>query len=161
VVNTDSRRYIGSNNSAVDTGQIAYPNYAVALHTDDYPMQSYNGSLRLKMNRLPPSTDVDTLPHQFRRYVNASGVQDVQLLNGLANGRLAGWRMPYLGAGWFALSAPRIPGQTRGDVAGFHPRGPSPLNVQQMWQNGPGSQPSNPGGPGRIAAPRFINPMTG
>jgi hypothetical protein len=56
---------------------------------------------------------------------------------------------------------PRIPGQTRGDVAGFHKRGPSPLNLDKFWQAGPGSQPSNPGGPGKIAAPAFINPMTG
>jgi hypothetical protein len=56
---------------------------------------------------------------------------------------------------------PRIPGQTRGDVSGFHKRGPSPLNYDQFWQQGPGSQPSNPGGPGQIAGPQFINPMTG
>jgi hypothetical protein len=30
-----------------------------------------------------------------------------------------------------------------------------------MWQAGPGSQPANPGGPGRIAGPQYINPMTG
>jgi hypothetical protein len=30
-----------------------------------------------------------------------------------------------------------------------------------MWEAGPGSQPDNPGGPGKIAAPVFINPMTG
>lgn len=144
-----------------DTGQLAYPNYAVALHTDPYAMQSYNNSLALKPNRLPPRLDVDLLPHQFRRYVNASGVQDMQLLNGLRNGVALGLRLPYLGSGWLALSAPIIPGQTRGDVSGFHKRGPSPLNYQQMWQQGPGTQPSNPGGPGRIAAPQFVNPMSG
>jgi hypothetical protein len=149
------------NNAVSDTGQPAYPPYAVALHTDPYPMQSYNNALALKRNRLPPQTDVDLLPHQFRRYVNASGVQDAQLLNGLYNGRLAGWRIPYFGSGYLFAAAPRIPGQTRGDVAGFHSRGPSPLNYENMWQQGPGSQPSNPGGPGRIAAPTFINPMTG
>jgi hypothetical protein len=150
-----------ANNYASDTGQLTYPTYAVALHTDTYAMQTYNGGLVRKPNRRAPSSDVDILPHQFRRYVNASGVQDVQLLNGLGNGRLAGWRIPYFGAGWLFAAAPRIPGQTRGDVAGFHPRGPSPLNYEQMWQQGPGSQPSNPGGPGRIAGPQYINPMTG
>ena len=148
-------------NLATDSGQLAYPGYAVALHTDPYVMQTYNGGLVRKPNRRAPSSDVDILPHQFRRYVNASGVQDVQLLNGLGNGRLAGWRIPYFGAGWLFAAAPRIPGQQRGDVAGFHPRGPSPLNYENMWQQGPGSQPSNPGGPGRIAAPQYINPMTG
>jgi hypothetical protein len=150
-----------SNNSQADTGQLAYPAYAVALHTDPYQMQSYNGGLVSKRNRQAPSSDADILPHQFRRHVNASGAQDVQLINGLQNGIMTGLRLPYLGAGWLFAAAPRIPGQTRGDAAGFHTRGPSPLNYDQMWQNGPGAQPSNPGGPGRIAAPQFINPMSG
>lgn len=149
------------NNSASDTGQLAYGTYAVALHTDPYPMQSYNNGLVRKRNRQAPSCDADILPHQFRRYVNASGAQDMQLINGLQNGIAAGWRIPYLGTGWLFAVVPRIPGQTRGDVSGFHKRGPSPLNYDQMWQDGPGSQPSNPGGPGRIAAPTFVNPMTG
>ena len=148
------------NNANTDTGQPAYRSYAVGIHTDPYPMQPYRNSLVLKRNRLPPSTDVDTLPHQFRRYVS-TGVQDVQLINGLQHGIAAGFRYPYAGAGWLFAVVPRIPGQTRGDVAGFHPRGPSPLNYDQMWQNGPGSQPDNPGGPGRIAGPQFYNPMTG
>lgn len=149
------------NNTQADTGQIAYGSYAVALHTRPYPMQPYNGGLVRKPNRRPPSSDVDILPHQFRRVVNASGAQDVQLANGLRNGIAAGWRIPYLGTGWLFGVVPRIPGQTRGDVAGFHKRGPSPLNYDQFWQQGPGSQPDNPGGPGRIAGPQFINPMTG
>jgi hypothetical protein len=124
-------------------------------------MQGYNNGIQRKWNRQAPDSDVDRLPHQVRNFVNASGAQDVQLVNGLQNGIAAGWRIPYRGAGWLFMAAPRIPGQTRGDVAGFHPRGPSPLNWQQMWENGPGSQPDNPGGPGRIAAPRFVNPMTG
>jgi hypothetical protein len=150
-----------ANNHGTDTGQLTYPNYSVALHTDPYAMQSYNNGLVPKRNRQAPTCDVDRLPHQFRRIVNASGLQDVQLLNGMWNGRLAGWRIPYFGAGWLFAAAPRIPGQTRGDVGGFHPRGPSPLNYDQMWQAGPGSQPANPGGPARIASPTYINPMTG
>lgn len=150
-----------ANNAQSDTGQLAYPSYAVALHTDPYAMQSYNGSLVSKRNRQAPSSDVDTLPHQFRRVVNASGAQDVQLVNGMQNGILTGLRLPYAGAGYLYAVVPRIPGQTRGDAAGFHTRGPSPLNYDQMWQNGPGAQPPNPGGPGRIAAPQFINPMSG
>lgn len=149
------------NNTSADTGQIAYPPYAVALHTDPYAMQSYNNATTWKPNRRPPSSDVDLLPHQFRRYVNASGSQDVQLINGLQNRVAAGKRTPYAGAGYLYAVVPRIPGQTRGDVSGFHARGPSPLNVQAMWQAGPGSQPSNPGGPGQIAGPRFYNPMSG
>jgi hypothetical protein len=144
-----------------DTGQIAYPANSTGLHTHPYPMQPYRNSLVSKRNRQAPSSDVDTLPHQFRRYVNASGCQDVQLINGLQHGIAAGFRYPYRGAGWLFPVVPRIPGQTRGDVAGFHKRGPSPLNYENFWQMGPGSQPDNPGGPGRIAAPTFVNPMTG
>lgn len=149
------------NNYSSDTGQLAYPTYSVALHTDPYPMGRYDLSLVSKRNRQAPSSDVDILPHQFRRYVNASGVQDMQLANGLRNGVAAGWRIPYAGTGWLFGVVPRIPGQTRGDVAGFHKKGPSPLNYESMWQAGPGSQPSNPGGPGRIAGPTYVNPMSG
>jgi hypothetical protein len=154
-------QFTGANNSATDSGQLAYPTYSTSLHTDPYPMQRYPVALVPKANRQAPSTDVDVLPHQFRRYVNASGLQDVQIINGMQNRILTGKRWPYRGAGWLSLSAPRIPGQTRGDAGGFHPRGPSPLNYDLMWQQGPGSQPANPGGPGRIAAPQFFNPMTG
>ena len=149
-----------ANHGESDTGQHVPGNYATGVHTHPAPMRSYNGGLRLKMNRLPPTTDADLLPHQTRSFVNV-GALDVQLHNGLHNGIAAGWRIPYFGAGWLFMAAPRIPGQTRGDVAGFHARGPSPLNYQNMWEKGPGSQPDNPGGPGRIAAPRFVNPMTG
>lgn len=155
-----SGQFLGANNSQTDDGRVGYPPYAVALHTDPYPMQSYNNSLVPKRNRQAPSTDVDRLPHQFRRYTNV-GALDMQLLNGMWNRRLAGLRIPYMGAGWLFTVVPRIPGQTRGDVAGFHPRGPSPLNYENFWQAGPGSQPSNPGGPARIAGPTYVNPMTG
>jgi hypothetical protein len=144
-----------------DTGQFNYPDESTALHTRPAPMQGYNNGLQRKWNRLPPTTDADRLPHQVRNFVNASGAQDVQLVNGLQNGIAAGLRIPYWGSGYLFMAAPRIPGQTRGDVAGFHRRGPSPLNYQNMWEQGPGAQPDNPGGPGRIAAPRFVNPMTG
>lgn len=149
------------NNQASDTGQRVAGNFATTTHTHSAPLVPYNGGLRRKWNRLPSTSDADCLPHQSRSYVNASGAQDVQLANGLRNRVASGLRTPYFGTGWLFAAAPRIPGQQRGDVAGFHTRGPSPLNVQAMWENGPGSQPSNPGGPGRIASPRFVNPMTG
>jgi hypothetical protein len=149
------------NHQNTDTGTTSYPDSAVGAHVKAAPMQGYNGGLRRKLNRQAPECDADILPHQFRNFVNASGAQDVQLHNGLRNGVAAGWRIPYRGAGWLFMAAPIIPGQQRGDVAGFHPRGPSPLNYQMMWELGPGSQPDNPGGPGKIAAARFVNPMTG
>lgn len=151
----------GMNHSETDTGQAVFGNFQTGAHVHDAPMQGYNGGLRRKLDRQAPESDVDILPHQLRNFVNASGAQDVQLNNGLHHGIAAGLRIPYRGAGWLALAAPFIPGQTRGDVAGFHTRGPSPLNYQQMWQQGPGSQPDNPGGPGRIAGTALINPMTG
>lgn len=147
------------NHAETDTGQLTYAAYQLACKPA--PMQGYNGGLRRKLDRQAPESDVDILPHQFRNFVNASGALDVQLVNGLQNGIATGLRIPYRGAGWLALAAPFIPGQTRGDVAGFHVRGPSPLNYQNMWQAGPGSQPDNPGGPGQIAGARLINPMTG
>lgn len=127
----------------------------------DYPMMPYNGLVTAYPNRRAPETDLDLTPRQFRRYVNASGLQDVQISNGMQGKALTGRRWLYRGAGYLYVSAPTIPGQKRGDVAGFWKRGPSPLNVQQMWDDGPGSQPRNPGGPGKIAAPTYVNPMTG
>jgi hypothetical protein len=144
-----------------DSQQFDYPDYGASLHTVPFPMQSYNNAEGYKANRRAPGCDTDLLPHQFRQYVNASGALDVQIGNGLRNGVANGLRIPYLGTGWLFTVEPRIPGQQRGDVAGFHARGPSPLNYQNMWQAGPGSQPSNPGGPGKIAAVQFVNPMTG
>jgi hypothetical protein len=143
-----------------DTGHSVYPDYGTGLHTSEYPMMGYDGSLRPKPNRQAPSSDMDVLPHATRRYVNM-GVTDVQLNNGLRSRVAAGLRRGYLGTGYLYAVAPIIPGQTRDNAAGFHVRGPSPLNVAAMWEAGPGSQPDNPGGPGKIAAPVFINPMTG
>src|SRR5512138_1880811 len=124
-------------------------------------MQVLNGLVVAKANRRAPTSDFDMTPRQFRRNINASGLQDVQLRNGLGRKALSGKRINYRGAGYLHAAQPTIPGQTRGDVAGFHKRGPSPLNVARIFADGPGSQPQNPGGPAKIAAPNFINPMTG
>lgn len=106
--------------------------------------------------------DIDHTPRQFRRNVNASGLQDVQINNGLRWGVGRGNRfIPGFNVGYLYAAAPVIPGQQRGDAGGFHKRGPSPLNVQAMIQNGPGSQPANPGGPGQIAGTQLYNPMSG
>ena len=142
-----------------DTGQLTHRDYSVGV--PEAPMTIYNGGIYRKVNRQAPDSDVDGLPHQTRSYVNASGAQDVQINNGLHHRIGTGYRWGYAGAGYLYAVVPRIPGQTRGDVAGFHRRGPSPLNWNKMWQAGPGSQPDNPGGPGRIAGPQLVNPMTG
>jgi hypothetical protein len=143
-----------------DTGHSVYGNWATGLHTAPYPMMSWNNSLVAKPDRRAPTSDVETKPRAARRYVNM-GVTDVQLNNGLRSRVGAGLRTGYQGTGYLYAVAPIIPGQTRDNAAGFHVRGPSPLNVQAMWEAGPGSQPDNPGGPAKIAAPVFINPMTG
>lgn len=143
-----------------DTGQCQYPNYGVGLSVAPYPMQSYNGLETSKPNRQAPSCDVDGYPWPIRRFTNMS-VTDVQLINGMQRGILSGKRINYQGAGYLYAIMPQIPGQTRDNAAGFHKRGPSPYTVRNVFANGPGSQPENPGGPGKIAGPVFVNPMSG
>jgi len=148
------------NNYSTDTGQGAYPPYAAGLHTAPYRMVPINGCERRAPNRRPSQSDLDFSPWPIRRYTNMS-VTDVQLNNGLQRGIAAGKRLAYRGAGYLWTVAPIIPGQTRDNVAGFHKKGPSPYTVDDVFTSGPGAQPEHPGGPGKIAAPTFVNPMTG
>lgn len=120
-----------------------------------------NGLVVRKPDRQAPQNDFDLTPRQFRRYVDASGAKQILLHNGLRAGVASGRIMDVPPNGYLWTSYPRIPGQTRGDMAGFHKRGPDPLSVQALFNNGPGSQPQNPGGPGQIAGMTLINPMTG
>jgi hypothetical protein len=143
-----------------DTGQLKYQDHGPSLHTGTYPMESYNGRETWKSNRRPSQSDVDGYPWPIRRFTNMS-VTDVQLNNGLHNGVASGRRINYSGAGYLYAIQPQIPGQTRDNASGYHRRGPSPYNVQDLFTAGPGAQPEHPGGPGKIAAPRFINPMSG
>lgn len=144
----------------VDTGQTAYSTWAVGLHTVPLRMVVANGSEVSKRNRQAPSSDVDRSTWLARRYTNMS-TTDVQLNNGLRYGVANGKRHGYRGAGYLYAVRPIIPGQTRDNVAGFHRKGPSPYTVQDVWEQGPGAQPEHPGGPGKIAAPTYINPMSG
>lgn len=126
------------------------------------PMQVLNGLVIPKADRQAPSCDYDETPVQFRRQMgDVSGVSNVQLRNGLRNRIASGYRFVFPGAGFLFTVQPRIPGQTRGNYGGFVPRGPSPYNVTDIFENGPGSQPAHPGGPARIAAQSYVNPMTG
>lgn len=143
-----------------DTGQLQYPDYGPTLNGTVYPMMSLNGCEKRKENRRPSQSDVDMSPWPIRRFTNM-GTSDVQLNNGLRYKVATGKRIPYAGTGYLYAIQPQIPGQTRDNVAGFHRRGPSPYTVQDVYQNGPGAQPEHPGGPGKIAAPTFINPMSG
>jgi hypothetical protein len=146
--------------SSNDTGQSDYPGYSAALHTCPAGIRVYNGSEFRKANRQAPETDVDAYPWLIRRYTNV-GVTEVQLNNGLRDRIATGLRFAYPGSNYMYGVNPIIPGQMRDNVAGWHRRGPSPYNVADIYMNGPGSQPSHPGGPGKIAAALFVNPMTG
>lgn len=90
-------------------------------------------------------------------------VWDVQLSNGLDrmnNGQRLGMDV----ASQFVASVPKIPGQTRlsgtGQASAFPFTGMAPSQWDQYVAQGPGAQPSYPGGPGTIMG-TLINPGTG
>jgi hypothetical protein len=143
-----------------DSGRHTYPEYAVGLHTDPLRSQSLNGCEQRKANRRPSQSDQDYSPWLARRYTNLS-TTDVQLHNGLRDKIASGRRIPYRGTEYLYGIQPIIPGQTRDNAAGFHRHGPSPYTISDIWMKGPGSQPEHPGGPGKIAATTFVNPMSG
>ena len=145
---------------ASDTGQPYIPDIGTFKGVIPASMMGYNGRETWKTNRRPPQSDVDGYPSLIRTLTNMS-VTDVQLNNGLFYRVGSGKRINYAGAGYLNVVQPRIPGQTRDNVSGYHRRGPSPYNVADLYMNGPGSQPNHPGGPGEIAGPTFINPMSG
>jgi hypothetical protein len=128
-----------------------------------YPMQSLNGLVIAKPDRRNPTSDFDLTPRQFRRFMGASGAQEVQINNGMRNRTLTGLIMNYPGENYLNVVQPHMPGyrKTGQNAGGFHKRGPDPLSIFQLYQDGPGSQPSNPGGPGKIVGRSFTNPMTG
>lgn len=128
--------------------------------TPFYPMGILNGYLTRRQNRLSPETDADHAPREFRRFVNASGAQDVQINNGLQRRIGSGFRPSIQYVDWLYASNPQIPGQMRPDRSGNHKKGIDPLSYSALFQNGPGSQPKNPGGPGQIVGNTFFNPGT-
>lgn len=126
--------------------------------TPFYPMQEYNGSLTRKANRQAPSTDVDNSGREFRRFVNASGAQDVQIYNGLQRGIGQGRRIPWVT--YLYAAQPRIPGQHRDDYGGKIRKPLDPNTFQNAFNNGPGAQDSNPGGPRQMGGSYIYNPGT-
>lgn len=157
----------------VPTAIQRYPGNDIQAHANGgpfYPMQPYNGLTTTDPAVLSNTAVIkDRRPYGQRRFNNI-GYLDVQLKNGLGNGVMAG-SMYWVGANGQRQQAspypigqsyvPYIPGQTRGDAGGFQKRGPSPYNVQDMMQAGPGSQPTHPGGPGTIVGTQIYNPMSG
>ena len=125
-----------------------------------YPVSVYNGLSVPDRNAVlsQGAQILDLRPAQFRRFVNM-GYADIQIRNGLWNGVGRGIMFtPYPDGQSFV---PHIPGQTRDNVGGFHKRGPSSYNVEDMMSQGPGSQPEHPGGPGQVAGYQIFNPMSG
>ena len=121
------------------------------------PTGPLNGYLTRARNRANPTTDIDHTPRLFQRYYN-TGQFDVQLNNGLHRRIGTGLRLNeanYL----YAVQVLASVG-THDDYGGKHKRGIDPLSYNRLVQNGPGSQPANPGGPGKIAANTLYNPGT-
>jgi hypothetical protein len=87
-----------------------------------------------------------------------SGVANVQLINPVATTTRKRIVL-YSAAGYLWAVAPRIPGQSRDNYGGFHARGIDPYSYAALIAAGPGSNPVNPGGPGKIAGRSYLNPM--
>lgn len=121
-----------------------------------YPMGVLNGYLREGVRKPPP--DFDSSPIEFRRFVNASGAQDVQIMNGLWRRIGSGLRIPFVSYQY--ATVPIIPGQMRDDYGGKHKHGIGPLEYQNLVRNGPGSQPQNPGGVRQMLGDQLFNPGT-
>jgi hypothetical protein len=122
-----------------------------------YPMMSYDGLVTRAPNRRAGELDLDHRPRDFRRFVDNSA-HPVQLLNGLRASAAMGKRIKWVG--WTYASVPRIPGQHRDNWGGFVNHGIGPLEYQNMYQEGPGSQPVNPGGVRQIQGSHLDNPGT-
>jgi hypothetical protein len=128
----------------------------------DAPMGNYYGLSQPVGDRMQYIRSFqDNTPITFRRNVNASGLQDVQIKTGVST--TSRKRITYSNHGTLYLSTivPQIPGQMRDNKAGMHTRGIDPQSYAALWNAGPGAQPANPGGPGKIAAPSFSNPGGG
>lgn len=122
------------------------------------PFGVLNGYLTRAPNRANPSTDKDHSPIEFRRYVNASGFSDVQLNNGLNRRIGSGLRVPFVS--YLYAAVPQIPGQRRDNWGGYHKHGIGPIQYQNTWQAGPGSQPQDQGGTRQMLGDYFYNPGT-
>lgn len=122
------------------------------------PFGVLNGFLTRAANRRNPSSDKDHAPHEFQRNVNASGFADVQLLNGLQRRMASGLRVPFVN--YLYASVPQIPGQRRDNWGGQHAHGIGPIQYQNVWNAGPGSQPQDQGGTRQMMGDYFYNPGT-
>ena len=123
-----------------------------------YPMEVMNGFLTAKPDRHAPTTDVDLSPREFRRFVEASGAQNIQISNALFRHTGMGRRIKFVNYLYAAGSV--IPGQQRDNYSGYVKNGIGPFDWQKIYQQGPGSQPQTPGGVRQIAGDSIFNPGT-
>jgi hypothetical protein len=144
------------------TGTAGTPNARFRLDhkpPQNVPVENYYG----KQSSAPSNSQYsrsfnDYTPINFRRKMgDVSGVSNVQLINPVATTSRKRIVL-YTAAGYLWAIVPRIPGQTRDNFAGFHTRGIDPQSYAALIAAGPGSQPSNPGGPGKIAGRNYIPP---
>ena len=123
-----------------------------------YPMAILNGYLTANPRIHAPDTTTDHSPVEFRRFVNASGAQDVQIWNGKQRRTGSGLRVPFVS--YLYASVPQIPGQQRDNYGGFHKHGMGPQQYNRVWQAGPGSQPQDSGGVRQMMGDYLQNPGT-
>lgn len=129
------------------------------------PMAPNMGMVGANPHMLTPNRDqeYDRTPITFNRFGTRWG--DIQLKNGLANKVASGRINGYRGEGWYDVTVPLIPGQTRlvgsNHPGYFAPKGGAPSQWQDAINQGPGSQPMYPGGPGYLAGPELYNPGSG
>lgn len=120
------------------------------------PLGIYHGRVP-NPNILYGQDDMENAPTTFARI--ATRWADVQLSNGWQNTNY-GKRFTFSNTGYLASVVPVEPGATRlsGRQQGDFPmRGPAPSQWDFHVNNGPGSQPSYPGGPGFVMG-QAVNP---
>lgn len=113
------------------------------------PMSVYQGKVP-NPHILYGQFDMETAPTTFARIATRWG--DLQLSNGVGSTNF-GRRFTYSNVGYLANVMPTIPGQSRlsGTTPNSYPaRGTAPSQWQFHVDNGPGSQPNYPGGPGYV-----------
>lgn len=104
--------------------------------------------------------DIDPYPVTFRRHLHWAGAQLHTGVDTITHHKIA---LP--AAAYNFGQTPRSPGLDRvngRNFADFVPRGPAPAQWNYHFQQGPGLQPSSPGGPGQVSmATPLYNPGTG
>lgn len=129
------------------------------------PMQSIGGMVGANPHMAIPNRgeEYDKTPITFNRI--GTRWCDTQLNNGLRDGIASGRINSYRGEGWYDVTVPLLPGQTRlvgsNKPGNFVPKGGAPSQWQDAFNSTAGAQPSYPGGPGYLAAPELYNPGTG